>query len=80
MKKSILSALGLAVALAFAVPALGTTSANAAEVAKHVVHTKHHRHHSVAHKKYHAGKHHARKHHSRHHASRHHVHMAAKKA
>ncbi|TIT07243.1 MAG: hypothetical protein E5W74_27020, partial [Mesorhizobium sp.] len=30
MKKTLLSALGLAVALAFAVPALGTTEANAA--------------------------------------------------
>lgn len=76
MKKSILSALGLAVALAFSMPVLGTSAANAAPVAKHVVHHKAHRHHSVAHKKHHVRKHHA----SKHHAHKHHAHKVAKKA
>lgn len=79
MKKSILSALGLAVALAFSMPVLGASAANAAPAAKHVVHKKAHRHHAVAHKKHHVRKHHLRKHHTgKHHI--HHVHKAAKKA
>ncbi|RWC28741.1 hypothetical protein [Mesorhizobium sp.] len=44
MKKSLLSALGLAVALAFTVPVIGATSADAAPMAKHHRHHHHHRH------------------------------------
>jgi len=56
MKKTLLSALGLAVALAFAVPALGTTEANAATTMAKPATTKivHHK----KHKKHHAKKHH----------------------
>ncbi|TIN68937.1 MAG: hypothetical protein E5Y29_23920, partial [Mesorhizobium sp.] len=43
MKKSLLSALGLAVALAFTVPVIGATSADAAPMAKHHRHHHHHR-------------------------------------
>jgi len=46
MKKSLLSALGLAVALAVSMPILGATSADAAPM-----HHKHHRHHH--HRKHH---------------------------
>jgi hypothetical protein len=53
MKKSLLSALGLAVALAFTVPVIGATSADAAPMAKH---HRHHRHH-----------HYVRHHHHHHH-------------
>ncbi|RRI00944.1 hypothetical protein EH240_16450 [Mesorhizobium tamadayense] len=53
MKKSLLSALGLALALAFTMPILGATSADAAPVKKH-----HHHHHR---------KHHSRHHHHHHH-------------
>jgi hypothetical protein len=45
MKKSLLSALGLAVALAFTAPVIGTTSADAAPMVKHHRHHRHHRHH-----------------------------------
>jgi protein BEAN1 len=49
MKKSLLSALGLAVALAFTVPVIGATSADAAPMAKHHRHhhhyVRHHHHH-----------------------------------
>ncbi|AZO47462.1 MAG: hypothetical protein EOS54_10485 [Mesorhizobium sp.] len=55
MKKSLLSALGLAVALAVSMPILGATSADAAPV-----HHKHHRHH-------HHRKHHHHHHHHHHH-------------
>ena len=54
MKKSLLSALGLAVALAVSMPILGTTSADAAPV-----HHKHHRHHH--HRKHHHHHHHHHK-------------------
>ncbi|CAN7700739.1 hypothetical protein [Mesorhizobium sp. LjNodule214] len=53
MKKSLLSALGLALALAVSMPLLGATSADAAPV----VH-KHHRHH---HRKHHQHHHHHHK-------------------
>ncbi|RTM05320.1 MAG: hypothetical protein EKK31_15730 [Hyphomicrobiales bacterium] len=65
MKKSLLSALGLALALAFTMPILGATSADAATPAK-----KHHRHH---HRKHHRVHHHHYHHH-------HHKKMAPKKA
>lgn len=65
MKKSLLSALGLAVALAFTAPVIGATSADAAPMAKHHRHHGHHRYH------YH------RHHHVRHH---HHVKKIVKKA
>ncbi|MDX8540250.1 hypothetical protein RFM23_21760 [Mesorhizobium abyssinicae] len=55
MKKSLLSALGLAVALAVSMPILGATSADAAPM-----HHKHHRHH-------HHRKHHRKHHHHHHH-------------
>ena len=48
MKKSLLSALGLALALAFTMPILGTTSADAAPAKK--LH-RHHHHKKVAPKK-----------------------------
>lgn len=66
MRKSLLSALGLAVALAFSMPIVGASSANAAETAKHVMHKKHH--HRAHHRKHHR-KHHARKHHRHHYAA-----------
>ncbi|MBZ9722868.1 hypothetical protein LB554_02805 [Mesorhizobium sp. CO1-1-11] len=44
MKKSLLSALGLAAAIAFAVPVVGATSADAASMAKHHHHRHHHHH------------------------------------
>lgn len=65
MKKSILSALGLGLALAFTMPILGATSADAAPMKKH----HHHRHHR---------KHHHPHHHHHHH--HHHKKMAPKKA
>lgn len=67
MKKTLLSALGLAVALAFAVPALGTTEANAATTmakpapTKIVHHKKHKKHHVAKHHKHHVKKHHVKK-------------------
>lgn len=64
MKKSLLSALGLALALAFTMPILGATSADAAPMKKH--HRHHHRHH--------------RKHHHHHHHHHHHKKVEAKKA
>ncbi|MDG4895460.1 MAG: hypothetical protein EOR72_16320 [Mesorhizobium sp.] len=67
MKKSLLSALGLALALAFTMPILGATSADAAPM------TKHHRHH---HRRHHRVHHHFYRHHHRHH----HKKMAPKKA
>ncbi|WP_181181847.1 hypothetical protein [Mesorhizobium sp. B1-1-1] len=56
MKKSLLSALGLAVALAFTMPILGATSADAAPMHKHHRHHRshhyhHHHHHKVMGKK-----------------------------
>ncbi|WP_164898635.1 hypothetical protein [Mesorhizobium sp. M7A.F.Ca.MR.362.00.0.0] len=57
MKKSLLSALGLAVAMAFTVPVIGATSANAAPMAKHHRHHHHHRHH-VRHHHHHRHHHH----------------------
>lgn len=57
MKKSLLSALGLAVAMAFTVPVIGTTSADAAPMAKHHRHHHHHRHH-VRHHHHHRHHHH----------------------
>jgi hypothetical protein len=53
MKKSLLSALGLAVALAFTVPVIGATSADAAPMAKHHRHHHHHRHHVRHHHHHH---------------------------
>jgi len=67
MKKSLLSALGLAFALAVSLPIIGASSADAAPMAK-----KHHHHH-----------HHHYKHHKRHHRHHHHHHhkkVEAKKA
>ncbi|RTM07851.1 MAG: hypothetical protein EKK31_10600 [Hyphomicrobiales bacterium] len=67
MKKTLLSALGLAVALAFAVPALGTSEANAATTmakpatTKIVHHKKHKKHHVAKHHKHHVKKHHVKK-------------------
>jgi Ni/Co efflux regulator RcnB len=66
MKKSLLSALGLAFALAVSLPIIGASSADAAPMAK-----KHHHHH-------HHHKHH-KKHH-RHHHHHHHKKVEAKKA
>ncbi|WP_164754230.1 hypothetical protein [Mesorhizobium sp. M7A.F.Ca.US.008.03.1.1] len=60
MKKSLLSALGLAVALAFTVPVIGATSADAAPMAKHHRHHHHHRHH-VRHHHHHHHHHHVKK-------------------
>lgn len=54
MKKSLLSALGLAIALALSMPIIGASSANAATM--HTTVKKHHRHH-----------YHHRVHHHRHH-------------
>lgn len=56
MKKSLLSALGLAVALAVSMPVLGVTSANAAPM-----HKKHHRHHHRHHHHHHHVHHHHHK-------------------
>ncbi|TJV70808.1 MAG: hypothetical protein E5X76_18640 [Mesorhizobium sp.] len=53
MKKSLLSALGLALALAFTMPILGATSADAAPMKTHHHHRHHHRHHRVHHHHYH---------------------------
>ncbi|CAN7539090.1 hypothetical protein LJR234_003988 [Mesorhizobium amorphae] len=53
MKKSLLSALGLAFALAVSMPLLGATSADAAPV-----HHKHHRHHHRKHHHHHHHHHH----------------------
>ncbi|TPJ42684.1 hypothetical protein FJ434_02925 [Mesorhizobium sp. B2-5-13] len=52
MKKSLLSALGLAAAIAFAVPVVGATSADAAPMAKHH-HHRHHYHHRYHHRYHH---------------------------
>ena len=57
MKKSLLSALGLAVAMAFTVPVIGATSADAAPMVKHHRHHHHHRHH-VRHHHHHRHHHH----------------------
>ncbi len=65
MKKSLLSALGLAFALAVSLPLIGATSADAAPL-----HKKHHHHH-------HHYKHHRHHHHHHHH---HHQKLEAKKA
>ncbi|AZO08301.1 MULTISPECIES: hypothetical protein [unclassified Mesorhizobium] len=53
MKKSLLSALGLALALAFTMPILGATSADAAPVTKHHHHRHHHKHHRMHHHHHH---------------------------
>ncbi len=63
MKKSLLTASGLALALAFGMSTLGVASADAAPMKKH----HHHHHHH---------KHHHRHHHHHHH---HHKKMAPKK-
>ncbi|MCA0012835.1 hypothetical protein LB561_10220 [Mesorhizobium sp. B292B1B] len=55
MKKSLLSALGLAIALAFTMPILGATSADAAPMHKH------HRHHRKHHRSHHYHHHHHHK-------------------
>ncbi|MDX8525682.1 hypothetical protein RFM68_14290 [Mesorhizobium sp. MSK_1335] len=65
MKKSFLSALGLALALAFTIPILGATSADAAPMMKK--HHRHHRHHHRYHYRHH------RRHHHRHHHYNHHM-------
>ncbi|UVK48008.1 hypothetical protein BPNPMPFG_000389 [Mesorhizobium sp. AR07] len=57
MKKSLLSALGLAVALAFTMPVIGATSADAAPMAKHHRH-HYHRHHHPVHHRHHVHHHH----------------------
>ncbi|TGT44135.1 hypothetical protein [Mesorhizobium sp. M8A.F.Ca.ET.165.01.1.1] len=67
MKKSLLSALGLAAAIAFAVPVVGATRADAAPMAKH--HHHHHHHH----------RHHHRYHHHHHHHHHHHMKKMTKK-
>jgi len=70
MKKSLLSALGLAFALAVSLPIIGASSADAAPMAK-----KHHHHH------HHHYKHHKRHHrHHHHHHHHHHKKVEAKKA
>ncbi|QPC93549.1 hypothetical protein [Mesorhizobium sp. INR15] len=53
MKKSLLSALGLAVALAFTVPVVGATSADAAPMHMKKHHRHHHRHHHHHHHHHH---------------------------
>ncbi|WP_146172480.1 hypothetical protein [Mesorhizobium helmanticense] len=54
MKKSLLSALGLAVALAVSMPIIGASSADAAPMhAKHHRHHHHHRHHIRHHRHHH---------------------------
>ncbi|MBZ9922802.1 hypothetical protein LB579_34680 [Mesorhizobium sp. BR1-1-7] len=53
MKKSLLSALGLAVALAFTMPILGATSADAAPMHKHHRHHHHRKHHRSHHYHHH---------------------------
>ncbi|MDG4885016.1 hypothetical protein [Mesorhizobium sp. WSM4884] len=53
MKKSLLSALGLALALAFTMPILGATSADAAPMKKHHHHRHHHTHHHRVHHRHH---------------------------
>jgi hypothetical protein len=61
MKKSLLSALGLALALVFTMPILGTTSANAAPMKKHHRHHHHRRHHHRYHNHHHHHRHHHKK-------------------
>ncbi|TGQ73162.1 MAG: hypothetical protein E5V49_01985 [Mesorhizobium sp.] len=58
MKKSLISALGLAAAIAFTVPVIGATSAEAAPAAKHHRHHHHHRYHYRHHYRHH---HHVKK-------------------
>ncbi|SDA74032.1 hypothetical protein [Mesorhizobium qingshengii] len=53
MKKSLLSALGLAVALAFTAPVIGATSADAAPMVKHHRHHHHHRYYHRHHRVHH---------------------------
>jgi hypothetical protein len=54
MKKSLLSALGLAVALALSMPIIGASSADAATVQnQHRLHHRHHYHHYYHHHRYH---------------------------
>ncbi|WP_189375772.1 hypothetical protein [Mesorhizobium sp. M4A.F.Ca.ET.020.02.1.1] len=88
LKKSLLSVLGLAVALAFAVPALGTTEASAAATTAAATTTTAapaaatatakpaakvaHHKKHKKHHKHHARKHHLKKH-RKHHVKKHHV-------
>ncbi|WP_292078731.1 hypothetical protein [Mesorhizobium sp.] len=85
MKKSLLSALGLTAALAFAMPTLGTTEANAAATTTAATTTtttttapapkptSNGPHKKLRkHRRHHIKKHHVAKHH-RHHAKKHHV-------
>ncbi|MER9335134.1 hypothetical protein NKJ06_14225 [Mesorhizobium sp. M0293] len=58
MKKSLLSALGLAVVLAFTVPVIGATSTDAAPMARH--HRHHHRHYHPIHHRHHHHHHHVK--------------------
>ena len=53
MKKSLLSALGLALALASTMPILGATTADAKPMKKHHHHHHHHHHHSKKHHHHH---------------------------
>ncbi|SFO56498.1 hypothetical protein SAMN03159463_02280 [Mesorhizobium sp. NFR06] len=57
MKKSLLSALGLALALAFTMPILGAASADAAPMKHH----RHHHHHRYHHRHHHHHHHHHHK-------------------
>ena len=57
MKKSLLTASGLALALAFSMASLGVTSADAAPAKKH----HHHHHHHKHHRKHHHHHHHHKK-------------------
>ena len=61
MKTSLVSALGLAVALAFTLPVIGATSADAAPMAKHHHHHHHHHHHYHGHHHHHHHHHHMKK-------------------
>jgi hypothetical protein len=56
MKKSLLSALGLAIALAVSMPIIGASNADAAPISAHHHHRYHHHHHHHYH-------HHHRHHH-----------------
>ncbi|HEY4191281.1 MAG TPA: hypothetical protein VGM46_01425 [Mesorhizobium sp.] len=73
MKKSFVSALGLAIALAFSAPMLGAGSASAASMHTPSSHRKVHHHHTVVHHH----KHHVS--HKMHHASGHMTHHRAHK-
>jgi len=66
MKKSLLTASGLSLALAFGMSMVGATSADAAPMKKHHHHHHHHKHHH--------------RHHHHHHHHHHHMKKVAKKA